>query len=155
MMQDNFRKSMIWVGISMWVVITVITFIIVVNTHASDMMTQCLGLWEFLAFQSAINCLVVIVCISSQLCTCLSRIQSEFMVLLVGMTTFIAIGALSSGGIISIVTATQNKACMNEIGPNLYIITASSSLLAIDTLSFIATAVIGTSWIYHSSIARD
>ena len=137
----------------MWVVITVITFLILVN--AERMMTQCLGLWEFLAFQSAINCLVVIVCISSQLCTCLSRIQSEFMVLLVGMTTFIAIGALSSGGIISTVTATQNKACMNEIGPNLYIITASSSLLAIDTLSFIATAVIGTSWIYHSSIARD
>ena len=147
-MQISVREIQICIAFAICVVITVSNILIVVDTNTEGIVTHCLGLWEFLAVQSAVDCTTLTLFMLAMCCSDHTHNRGEISKAIAALTAFMTLGTLCFAGCGAIIYAATNEYCMNDIRQKApYMMIASSILVTIDGISLITVTIVSVWWV--------
>ena len=128
------------------VAITVMNLILVFITNTESIVTNCLGLWEFLAIQSTVDCIALILFILAICCSDHSQTCGEISTAVAALTVFMTLGTLCFAGCGALIFAGGNDNCVSAQKSSCMII-VSSIMVAIDGVLLIIVTVISVRWV--------
>jgi hypothetical protein len=105
-----------------------------------------MGMWEFLAVQSAVDCIVLVLFVLAICCSGCSQSFGEISTAVAALTAFMTLGTLCFAGCGALIYAVANEDCM-KAQQSSYIIIASSILVAIDGILLIMVTVTSVRWV--------